>query len=92
MTVCTNSFAQKREILKWLRETGSDSAEATIATRLHDFGFRGSTSWESASIGGAAHLVNFEGSDTLATLGFIRTYYKGSNTMPLKSIPAAEHR
>ena len=34
--------------------------------KLHDFGFRGSTSVESAGIGGAAHLVNFQGTDTLA--------------------------
>ena len=33
---------------------------------LHDFGYRGSTSVESAGIGGAAHLVNFRGTDTLA--------------------------
>ncbi len=25
---------------------------------LHDFGFRGASSWESAGIGGAAHLIN----------------------------------
>lgn len=28
--------------------------------QLHDFGYRGSTSVESAALGGAAHLVNFQ--------------------------------
>jgi len=32
---------------------------------LHDFGSRGVSSQESAGIGGAAHLVNFMGSDTV---------------------------
>ena len=42
---------------------------------LHDFGFRGSTSVESAGIGGAAHLVNFRGTDTLAGILTARQGY-----------------
>ena len=42
---------------------------------LHDFGYRGSTSVESAAIGGAAHLVNFLGTDTIAGMELLLRYY-----------------
>ena len=37
----------------------------TLDSRLHDFGARGVSSGESAALGGLAHLVNFNGTDTL---------------------------
>lgn len=71
-TVCTLSRAIKEIILKYLEETGDP---ALISFKLHDFGFRGSTSVESAGIGGASHLVNFMGTDTLAACDVIFDYY-----------------
>ena len=47
------------------------------------------SSVESAAIGGAAHLVNFMGTDTMAALKLVRDYYKCP--MAGFSIPAAEH-
>lgn len=60
-----------------------------IDFKLHDFGYRGSTSEESAAIGGLAHLVNFKGSDTIAAIVAGRKYY--GERMAGFSIPAAEH-
>ncbi|RYD61017.1 MAG: nicotinate phosphoribosyltransferase, partial [Verrucomicrobiaceae bacterium] len=57
--------------------------------RLHDFGARGTSSEESAAIGGVAHMINFEGTDTLSAIRAARKYY--SAIMPGRSIPAAEH-
>ena len=37
-----------------------------IGSRLHDFGFRGCTCVEQSVLGGVAHLLNFEGTDTLS--------------------------
>ena len=37
----------------------------SVGYQLNDFGCRGVSSMETASIGGAAHLVNFCGSDTM---------------------------
>ncbi|MFA6082205.1 MAG: nicotinate phosphoribosyltransferase [Patescibacteria group bacterium] len=85
-TVATQSRAMRQEILRFLEETGDPSQ---IDFKLHDFGFRGSTSVESAGIGGAAHLVNFKGTDTLEAIMVARRYY-GEN-MAGYSIPAAEH-
>lgn len=86
MTVATLSAACKSIISKYLVLTGSPE---TIDFKLHDFGYRGSTSEESSAIGGAAHLVNFKGTDTLSAVNLLRDYYHCG--MAGYSIPAAEH-
>ncbi|MDE1761908.1 MAG: nicotinate phosphoribosyltransferase [Candidatus Micrarchaeota archaeon] len=85
-TVATQSMFMKKSIQKYLEETGTPSL---IDFKLHDFGFRGVSSVESAAIGGGAHLVNFRGTDTTAALMFHRSYY--DEPMAGFSIPAAEH-
>ena len=64
MTVATNSREQEI-LLYYLEKTGDPN---TIDFKLHDFGFRGVSSVESAGIGGAAHLTQFLGTDTIASL------------------------
>ncbi len=86
-TVATLSHAIKQRILSALEETGDPSL---INFKLHDFGFRGVSSVESASMGGAAHLVNFMGSDTITALTFIQDHYNTDKIHGF-SIPAAEH-
>ncbi|NBQ70139.1 MAG: nicotinate phosphoribosyltransferase, partial [Nitrosomonadaceae bacterium] len=56
---------------------------------LHDFGFRGCSSVESAGTGGAGHLVNFKGTDTLIAIKFAQLYYGAD--MAGYSVPASEH-
>lgn len=56
---------------------------------LHDFGFRGCSSVDSAGIGDASHLVNFKGTDTLAGIEMVDRFY--GCDMAGFSIPAAEH-
>ncbi|VDP43407.1 unnamed protein product, partial [Schistosoma curassoni] len=70
MAVATNSRAMKQIIVKYLHETAD---EFSTEFRLHDFGFRGVSSIESAAIGGTAHLVNFKGTDSLVALLFARS-------------------
>lgn len=86
-TVCTQSREMKRMIRDAMVTTGAD--EAGLPFKLHDFGYRGSTSVESAGIGGCAHLVNFMGTDTVAALELAQEYY--AEAMAGFSIPAAEH-
>lgn len=88
ITVATTSWVAKQIILESLRKT-SDSPEQEIEFKLHDFGSRGVSSRESAAIGGAAHLVNFLGSDTVAGVCMANEIYKSE--MAAFSIPAAEH-
>ena len=85
-TVCTYSKANKEMILGYLEKTGDPSL---IDFKLHDFGYRGSTSPESAGLGAAAHLVNFMGTDTIAGIKLAQDYYGAE--MCGFSIPAAEH-
>ncbi len=88
ITVATQSFCIKRDVYRFLRET-ADDADAEIDFKVHDFGSRGVSSQETAAIGGAAHLVNFLGSDTMAALLLHREFYHAP--MAGFSIPAAEH-
>lgn len=85
-TVATQSRSMKNTLRVYLEETGDPSL---IDFKLHDFGFRGSTSVESAGLGGAAHLVNFKGTDTMAGLIVADRYY--AEPMAGFSIPASEH-
>ncbi len=85
-TVATRTRAMKRTLLDALYKTG-DPAGADF--KLHDFGFRGVSSVETAALGGAAHLVHFQGTDNLAGLVLAREIYAAD--MPGFSIPAAEH-
>lgn len=88
-TVATQSYYIKQTIKKFLIETADDSALAGLPFKLHDFGARGVSSFESASIGGCAHLVNFMGSDTISGVLAARKYYNES--MAAFSVPASEH-
>ncbi len=86
--VATESREIKKVIAQYLKQT-SDDPKGEINFKLHDFGSRGVSSQESAGIGGAAHLVNFMGSDTVAGVLTANHYYKSD--MAGFSIPAAEH-
>jgi nicotinamide phosphoribosyltransferase len=85
-TVATQSKTIKKVILDYLEKTGDPT---TIDFKLHDFGARGVSSLESAGIGGAAHLVNFMGTDTITGILYAREYYNAG--IAGFSIPAAEH-
>lgn len=85
-TVATISHHIKTIIKKNLEETGDVSG---LPFKLHDFGARGVSSNESAMLGGMAHLVNFQGSDTVQGVLAANRYY--NEKMAAFSIPAAEH-
>ena len=92
MTVCTHSREQKKVVAKrgpaprprratsgrpparYLDVTGDVGG---LGFKLHDFGFRGVSSVESAGTGAAAHLVNFLGTDTVAGLVVARERVTG---------------
>src|SRR5947209_543602 len=86
VTVATLSRGIKQIIGEALLRTGDPSL---LPYKLHDFGFRGVSSRESAAIGGAAHLFNFLGTDNLAAIELLQQYYGAD--MPGVSIPASEH-
>ena len=57
---------------------------------LHDFGFRGATGTQAAARGGAAHLINFRGTDTKIAMDYLHQYY-GAPRVSGWSVPASEH-
>ncbi len=85
-TVATQSREMKKLVLRFLKDTGTPEL---LDFKVHDFGFRGSTSVESAGIGGLSHLVSFKGTDTFQGVRIAKKYY--GEAMAGFSIPAAEH-
>jgi nicotinamide phosphoribosyltransferase len=65
ITVATKSYLVKQKILKYLKLSGTPES---IDFKVQDFGSRGTETRESAKIGGASHLVNFKGSDTVIAI------------------------
>ncbi|MDD7911757.1 MULTISPECIES: nicotinate phosphoribosyltransferase [Pseudovibrio] len=86
-TVATNSLATTREIARRMQIT--DGSSEGVEFKLHDFGARGTTSFEAAGIGGCAHLVASQGTDTISGLVYARNFYGAD--MAGYSIPASEH-
>lgn len=86
MTVATNSREQKKVLTYFLNQSGDPNE---VGFKLHDFGFRGVSSVESAGIGDAGHLTQFLGTDTIAGLVVARDFY-GAPCAGF-SIPASEH-
>jgi len=88
-TIASMDYAIKREIKRFYQISGADMGLLPFA--LHDFGGRGVTCGEQAEIGGAAHLVNFMGSDTIEGVRAANFFYGTSAGMAAFSVPATEH-
>lgn len=86
ITIATNSILGK-EILQYYHDLSG--VTSNVDYLLHDFGYRGVASEEQAWIGGAAHLLSFRGTDTVAGIRMLQNYY--SAPMCGFSVPASEH-
>lgn len=91
MTVATKSREVKKIIKKYLEETAEDEAMGLLPFLLHDFGARGTTNREAAATGGAAHLINFVGTDTKVAMSHIVNTYGDSYEGLGYSVFATEH-
>lgn len=89
-TVATRSSRIRTILADALKKTSDlTSPMDKLNFMLHDFGMRGNTCEESAGISGAAHLVNFMGTDTTDALDWVDEYY--AHECAGFSIPATEH-
>jgi nicotinamide phosphoribosyltransferase len=86
-TVATLSREYKLLLLDFLDKSSDDIS--LIDFKLHDMGLRSASSVESASIGGAAHLINFKSTNNLAGLILAKKYYNCE--MAGYSIPSSDH-
>lgn len=87
ITIASKSLAVKEVLLKHWEKTADDVSGIDFA--YHNFGDRGSSSVESASVGGVAHLTQFKGTDNFNCLEHSNKYYGGKYQG--FSIPASEH-
>jgi len=85
-TIATNSMYIHKDLKNIVEKSGSDFL---LPFMCHDFSMRGVTCYEQGARGGAAHLIWFEGTDTMSANRLIRDYYgmKGR----AKSVWATEH-
>lgn len=88
-TCATLSRETKKMIKNYLDRT-ADNGNG-ISFMLHDFGFRGVSSVESAGIEGAGHLLNFMGTDTVKAMEVANEYYNAPYDGLAYSVPATEH-
>ena len=86
-TIATISREMKKMLKVALEKSGTVEK---LPFMLHNFGYRGSTSIESAAIADAAHLVNFSGTDSICGIELVQKYYSPSGMVAF-SVPAAEH-
>lgn len=89
-TVATKSRKMKVLIAKALQETSDVPVMDQLMFKLHDFGARGASSAETATLGGMAHLINFMGTDTFEALEGAMEFYNINEIVGF-SIPASEH-
>lgn len=91
-TVASRSYQYKQTIRDYFGKTVSDDQIPLLNFMVHDFGYRGAASEEDAAISGAAHLINFTGSDTVPALPFVQEFYGAqSSELIMASVPASEH-
>lgn len=89
-TVATLSRMTKEHIQQAFEKSVDEESFWLLETKLHDFGFRGTTCLEQSIIGGVAHMLNFTGSDTMSACYYAQ--YNLNNGKPVgNSIPATEH-
>lgn len=86
-TIVTQDYKIKQIIKRYYEQTGADMNMLPFS--YHDFGGRGVTCAEQAEIGGAAHLVNFLGSDTVEGILAANHFYH--EDMAGFSVYATEH-
>lgn len=86
-TIVTQDYIIKQKIKAFYEATGANMGMLPFA--YHDFGGRGVTCAEQAEIGGASHLVNFLGSDTVEGVLAANFFYK--EAMAGFSVYATEH-
>lgn len=92
ITIASNSREIKVELVKRIMKTDSLTMTDAIGIAdfmLQDFGFRGTSCLESASILGASHLTSFNGTDNVPAIVLLMNYYNAE--MCGFSVAASEH-
>lgn len=91
---CTSATISKeynKILTKWATKTDKNNAEMVL-WQGHDFSMRGMAGLEAAQLSGAAHALNFTGSDTFPVIDFMKKYYNAKDDeLIIGSVAATEH-
>jgi nicotinamide phosphoribosyltransferase len=89
-TCTVASYSKKlQQLCKKFSDETCDN-EGHLPFQVHDFGYRGCSSEETAALSGSAHLINFLGTDTVTAIKLIKDNYGCTGPIGL-SVPATEH-
>lgn len=90
-TSATQAFRLKKLLTTYADTTGAP--HDFVKFQAHDFSFRGMSGYQDAVTSGAGHLTSFVGTDTVAAIDFVESYYgaDSSNELVGVSVPATEH-
>lgn len=88
ITVASYSMKLRQLCEKYAKETCDNNLH--VDWQVHDFGYRGVSSEETAALSGAAHLINFRGTDTVPAVKFLKQNYGATGLIGM-SVPASEH-
>lgn len=90
-TIATNS-CHARDFMTEMHDKTCDTTFVDFG--LHDFGFRGVSCYEQACIGGMAHLVAFNGTDTMPAIAMANKVYNaklfGERHLEIRLLPGGE--
>jgi len=91
-TSTTTAVMYRRILNHWAEKTAPEMKDF-VQWQGHDFSFRGHSSYESAVLSGAAHLLAFTGTDTVPAIDFLEDYYGADSDKELVggSVSATEH-
>jgi len=88
-TVATRSFYIKQMLMEYAKKT---QEVPFVDYSLHNFGDRGSSSVETAAIGGISQLTSFMGTDNFNSIKMVKEFYNVEDIGTIgHSIPATEH-
>ena len=90
LTTATTAYEFRRLFTRFAEETGGDLE--FVNWQGHDFSMRGMSGISDATTSGAAHLMLFNGTDTVSAIDFLEDFYPDP-TDPFigGSVPATEH-
>lgn len=90
-TSATTAWNYRQLLDKYVAKTGSPAG--FVDFQAHDFSFRGMSSLQSAMMSGGAHMLFFRGTDTVAAIDWLETFYDADSDKELIgcSVPATEH-
>lgn len=86
--IATRDWRLRNRLLVLAKKSGVDPA--VVDYMFHGFGYRGVSSEQSAGLGDMAHLVSFNGTDTIKGMRYAMHYY-GARPGVAHSVAATQH-